>query len=162
MILSFSESEEYMIQKILEVLGNKQGIDCIYTTDDSILFFEDMQILHNQRKVISKGIEIELTTREFDILYTLARYHNQVLTVQQIYKAVTGEESVEDYHSIESSIYSIRKKLGHDVIETVRGYGYKFSKNDGNRRLYNNIKSPVFMWDCLEKLHKILRKLKKK
>lgn len=128
MILSFSESEEYMIQKILEVLGNKQRIDCIYTTDDSVLFFEDMQILYNQRKVISKGIEIELTTREFDILYTLARYHNQVLTVQQIYKAVTGEESVEDYHSIESSIYSIRKKLGHDVIETVRGYGYKFSK----------------------------------
>lgn len=55
-------------------------------------------------------------------------YHNQILTVRQIYKAVTGEKSVEDYHSIESSIYSIRKRLGHDVIETFRGYGYKFSK----------------------------------
>jgi DNA-binding response OmpR family regulator len=33
-----------------------------------------------------------------------------------------------DYHGIESSVYSIRKKLGRDVIQNVRGYGYQLKK----------------------------------
>lgn len=48
---------------------------------------------------------------------------------RQIYEAVSGQSIACDYHSIESSIYSIRKKLGHDVILTVRGYGYKFNQD---------------------------------
>lgn len=128
MILTFSESGEQIVNKIMEVLAEDHEIEYIHISDAAVLTFGEMQIDPGQRQVFQNGTEISLTTREFDILYTFARYHNQVLTVQQIYKAVTGEESVEDYHSIESSIYSIRKKLGHDVIETVRGYGYKFSK----------------------------------
>lgn len=66
--------------------------------------------------------------REFDILYYLAQYAGQVLTARQIFEVVSGESAaVCDYHSGESSIYSIRKKLGHDVILTVRGYGYRFN-----------------------------------
>lgn len=128
MIVTFSDPEEQIVKKIMEVLAEDHEIEYIHISDAAVLILGEMQINPGQRKVFQNGAEISLTTREFDILYTLARYHNQVLTVQQIYKAVTGEGSVEDCHSIESSIYSIRKKLGHDVIETVRGYGYKFSK----------------------------------
>lgn len=129
MILTFSESEEHLIQKILKVLAvEEQEIDYIHVADGSVLVFEDIQILHDQRKVIYNEREIELTTREFDILYTLARYQDQVLTAEQIYRAVTGESAIGDYHAIENSIYSIRKKLGRDVIQTIRGSGYRFSK----------------------------------
>ncbi len=37
-----------------------------------------------------------------------------------------------DYHGIESSVYSIRKKLGRDVIQNVRGYGYQLKIVDIN------------------------------
>lgn len=132
MILTFSDSEEYIVEKILGALKDKHEIEHIYSVDGSVLVFEDMKILPDQRKVVYNGDEVELTTREFDILYTLARCHNQVLTAEQIYKAVTGEELVGDHHGIESSIYSIRKKLEYDVIQNIRGYGYRFSKR-GNR-----------------------------
>lgn len=130
MIMTFSDPEEHIVERILKVLTDEQGLGYIHVEDGSVLVFEDMQILPGQRKVIYNGNEVELTTREFDILYTLARYHDQVLTAEQIYKAVTGEEALGDYHSIENSIYSIRKKLEHDVIQNVRGYGYRFSKRE--------------------------------
>lgn len=126
----FSDTEEYVVEKILRVLKDEHELDYIHVADDSVLVFADMEILPSQRKVVYNGNEVELTTREFDILYTLACCHNQVLTVEQIYKAVTGEETIGDYHSIENSIYSIRKKLAHDVIQNIRGYGYKFSKRE--------------------------------
>ena len=50
----------------------------------------------------------------------------QVLTIGQIYKVITGKDAVEDYHGIESSIHFIRKKMGHDITQYIRRYGYKF------------------------------------
>lgn len=76
-------------------------------------------------------VEIQAKQR-FDVLYTPAYYHDQVLTTRQIYKAITGEDVMGDYHGIESSVYSIRKKLGRDVIQNVRGYGYQLKIVDIN------------------------------
>lgn len=55
-------------------------------------------------------------------------YTCQLLTTRQIYKAITGEEVMGDYHGIESSVYSIRKKLGYNIIQNIRGYGYQLKK----------------------------------
>ena len=103
-------------------------IESISIADGKEIRFGDVEIQTKQRKVFLKGKEIELTTREFDVLYTLAYYHDQVLTTRQIYKAITGEDVMGDYHGIESSVYSIRKKPGRDVIQNVRGYGYQLKK----------------------------------
>lgn len=130
MVLTFSESEEHIMDKVMSVLSDEQDIEQVSAPDSPILTFRDLKILPRQRQVCINDQDVELTTREFDVLYFLARYAGQVLTARQIYEAVSGESAeVCDYHSIESSIYSIRKKLGRDVILTVRGYGYKFNKD---------------------------------
>lgn len=127
-IVTFSDPEEQIVEKIKAVLAEDQEIESISIADGKEIRFGDVEIQTKQRKVFLKGKEIELTTREFDVLYTLAYYHDQVLTTRQIYKAITGEDVMDDYHGIESSVYSIRKKLGRDVIQNVRGYGYQFKK----------------------------------
>lgn len=127
-IVTFSDPEEEVVEKIKAMLAEDQEIECISIADGKEMTFDDVEIRTKQRKVLFKGKEIELTAREFDVLYTLAYYHDQVLTTQQIYKAITGEEAMGDYHGIESSIYSIRKKLGRNIIQNIRGYGYQFKK----------------------------------
>ena len=127
-IVTFSDPEEQVVEKIKAVLAEDQEIESISIADGKEIRFGDVEIQTKQRKVFLKGKEIELTTREFDVLYTLAYYHDQVLTTRQIYKAITGEDVMGDYHCIESSVYSIRKKLGRDVIQNVRGYGYQLKK----------------------------------
>lgn len=127
-IVTFSDPEEQVVEKIKAVLAEDQEIESISIADGKEIRFGDVEIQTKQRKVFLKGKEIELTTREFDVLYTLAYYHDQVLTTRQIYKAITGEDVMGDYHGIESSVYSIRKKLGRNVIQNIRGYGYQFKK----------------------------------
>ncbi len=127
-IVTFSDPEEQVVEKIKAVLAEDQEIECISITNGKEMTFGDVEIRTKQRKVLFKGKEVELTAREFDVLYTLAYYHDQVLTTRQIYKAITGEDVVSDYHGIESSIYSIRKKLGHSIIQNIRGYGYQLKK----------------------------------
>lgn len=127
-IVTFSDPEEQVVEKIKAVLVEDHEIECISIVDGKEMTFGDVEIRTKQRKVFFKGKEVELTPREFDVLYTLAYYHNQVLTTRQIYKAITGEDVMGDYHGIESSVYSIRKKLGRNIIQNIRGYGYQFKK----------------------------------
>ncbi len=127
-IVTFSDPEEQVVEKIKAVLAEDHEIEYISSIDRNEMTFGDIEIRTKQRKVFFKGKEIELTTREFDVLFTLAYYHDQVLTTRQIYKAITGEDITGVYHGIESSIYSIRKKLGRSIIQNIRGYGYQFKK----------------------------------
>lgn len=130
MVLTLSDSEEHIMDKVMAVLAEEQTIEHIYIPAEPALTFPSLEIYPQRRQIVLNGKEIELTTREFDVLYYLAWYAGQVLTARQIYEAVSSECAVGcDYHSIESSIYSIRRKLGRDVILTVRGYGYKFNQD---------------------------------
>ena len=122
MVLALSDSEEHIMDKVMAVLAEEQTIEHIYIPAEPALTFPNLEIYPQRRQIVLNGKEIELTTREFDVLYYLAWYAGQVLTARQIYEAVSSECAVGcDYHSIESSIYSIRRKLGRDVILTVRG-----------------------------------------
>ena len=127
-IVTFSDPEEQVVEKIKAVLAEDQEIECLSVDDNKEMTFGDMEIRTKQRKVLFKGKEVELTAREFDVLYTLAYYHDQVLTTRQIYKAITGEDVAGDYHGIESRVYFIRKKLGRKIIQNIRGYGYQLKK----------------------------------
>lgn len=127
-IVTFSDPEEQVVEKIKAVLAEDWEIECIPIVGGKEMSFGDVEIWTKQRRVFLKGKEVELTTREFDVLYTLAYYHDQVLTTRQIYKAITGEDVMGDYHGIESSVYTIRKKLGRNIIQNIRGYGYQFKK----------------------------------
>ena len=73
---------------------------------------------------------LNLTTKEFDILYFLADNQNQVFTKSQIYYQVWGyQESFED-NSVTVYVNRIREKLSKyelEYIKTVWGAGYKFS-----------------------------------
>ena len=128
MVLTFSDSEENVMNKILAYLADEQTVERVYIPAEPTLSVRNLEIRPQRRQILLDGQEVIMTTREFDVVYYLARYAGLVLTARQICEAVSGEWGVCDYHSIESSIYSIRKKLGHDVILTVRGYGYKFNK----------------------------------
>lgn len=130
MVLTLSDSEEYIMNKVMAVLSEEQTIEHVHVPDEPVLTFSNLEIRPRRRQILLDDRQINLTTREFDVLYYLARYAGHVLTARQIYEAVSSEYAVGcDYHSVESSIYSIRRKLGHDVILTVRSCGYKFNQD---------------------------------
>ena len=83
-----------------------------------------------RREVSTGGDPVELTFTEFNILKFLAQRPGWVFTRSQIVDNVRGS----DYHvterSVDVHVLGLRRKLGDfgDVIETVRGVGYRFKE----------------------------------
>jgi two-component system copper resistance phosphate regulon response regulator CusR len=70
-------------------------------------------------------VEVELSAREFSLAELLFRHPDQVLSRQQILSHVWGYDFDPGSNVVDVYIRYLRKKLGPDLIETVRGMGYR-------------------------------------
>lgn len=98
----------------------------------AILEFGEIVISPDQRTVLLYGENIELTPKEFDILYLLASHPKKVYSVENIFQQVWGDAYFEGGNTVMVHIRTLRKKLGEDkrknkLIKTVWGVGYTFS-----------------------------------
>jgi DNA-binding response OmpR family regulator len=81
------------------------------------------------REVRRGGRKVDLTTKEFDLLRFLLEHPRQVFSKGQILEAVWGYEYLGGSNVVEAYISYLRRKLNapgeHELIETVRGAGYR-------------------------------------
>jgi two-component system copper resistance phosphate regulon response regulator CusR len=70
---------------------------------------------------------VELTAREFTMLETFIRHQGQVLSKEQLLSHVWGYDYDPGSNVVEVYVGYLRRKLGADSIETVRGMGYRMS-----------------------------------
>ncbi len=70
---------------------------------------------------------VELTAREFNLLEMFLRHRDQVLSREQLLSHVWGYDFDPGSNVVDVYVRYLRKKLGADTIETVRGMGYRFS-----------------------------------
>ena len=77
------------------------------------------------RRVSVDGKLVSLTAREFTMLETLMRHRDQVLSKEQLLSHVWGYDFDPGSNVVEVYVGYLRKKLGVDLIETVRGMGYR-------------------------------------
>ena len=125
-ILSFDENEEAIFSNTVMTLSAVSDFFSLAASDDTPLLHGTLQIVPQQRLVYQKGVRVELTPMEFDILLLLARRPGQVFSARQIYEAVAADSFDASWTGISSMVYKLRRKLGAGIIETVRGHGYKF------------------------------------
>jgi DNA-binding response OmpR family regulator len=80
------------------------------------------------RQVVVEGREVPLTRKEFDVMVLLARSPGVVLRREQIIGAVWNTSWQGTERTLEVHVASLRAKLGlRDVIQTVRGVGYRLA-----------------------------------
>ena len=101
----------------------------------------DLEIHHEQRRVLMAGREVELNHGEYAMLYCMASSPGQVFSKAQLYEAAWGEEYLHGTNSVENTIWRLRRKLEPDprnpiYIKTVIGAGYKIEipNNSGRQR----------------------------
>lgn len=99
----------------------------------TIVNFEDLFMDPSTRRITHNGKELELTRREFDLLYMLASHEGQVLNHEQLRHHVWGDDFIGDESkAIPTSVSRLRAKLDNTrYIETIRGIGYRFRKKPG-------------------------------
>jgi len=83
-----------------------------------------------RREVALNGRPVNLTATEFDLLYHLIRRPGWVSTRQQIIDAIKGPDYSVTDRTVDVQVAGLRRKLGAggDLIETVRGVGYRFKE----------------------------------
>ncbi|GIN56187.1 response regulator transcription factor [Lederbergia ruris] len=102
------------------------------TNDISIIETNGLKIDPDQRSVTLYDQNIELTPKEFDILYLLASHPKKVFSTEKIFQLIWGEAYYESGNTVMVHIRTLRKKLGEDkrknlFIKTVWGVGYAFN-----------------------------------
>lgn len=80
------------------------------------------------RRVSVDGREIDLPGREFALLQLLMENAGRVLSRSQLTQSLYGWQEEPDSNALEVHIHHLRRKLGGDLIRTLRGVGYAFRK----------------------------------
>lgn len=127
MIISFSDSEEHIMQIIMDVLRDVPVVE--HPLEQScILASSDLKIHLKEQTVYRNGERVTMTHHEFFTLAYLAQHPGWVFSKEQIYEAVWQETGDRCGTAVVNVISQIRRKLGEGYIKTVVGSGYKFER----------------------------------
>ncbi len=102
---------------------------------DDVLSVGDISIEVARHEVSVDGHQIELTRKEYDLLYLLAKNVGRVLSRERIIDEVWGLDYVGDSKTLDVHIRRLRSKIERDVSEpkcitTIRGVGYMLEPTD--------------------------------
>ncbi len=94
-------------------------------TEEIVLNAGDVFLDLRSRKVKVGTESVELPAREFTLAETFFRHPGQVLSREQLLDRVWGYDYDPGSNIVDVYVGYLRKKLGSDLIETVRGMGYR-------------------------------------
>ena len=124
-------SPRELIARVKAVLrrGPLKGI----TEGDERIVHGDMVVDIGRHEVLVSGNRVDLTPSELRLLHLLASHPGRVFTRDQLLSRVIGGGAYVIDRNIDVHIRGVRKKLGShmDLIETVRGVGYRFRAQGG-------------------------------
>ena len=132
-ILELQEQDSKAFEEIVSILQCHPEIEKFELAKEPILSLPGLEIYPSKRKVFRDRQEIQLTTKEYEILLLLVTHKGYVLTYNQIYEKVWGNyPSGSENNTIGFHICNLREKLYQAApnapftIRSVREVGYCF------------------------------------
>ena len=89
-----------------------------------VIQISNIIINEQSRNVEVSGNDIKLSPKEYDLLMYLYRNKNIAVDRDKILNDVWNFSYYGDDRTVDTHIKSLRKKIGQDIIETIRGVGY--------------------------------------
>jgi DNA-binding response OmpR family regulator len=115
------------VRAVLRRLGREQDS----VENERVLSFDNLSVDPRSRVVTVKSSPVEVTAKEFDMLYLLARHPKQVFTREQLLERIWGGAQYIDPGTVTVHVRRLREKIEDDPSKpmrllTVWGVGYKF------------------------------------
>jgi two-component system, OmpR family, alkaline phosphatase synthesis response regulator PhoP len=125
-------SVKELVARVKAVLRRTQATNADLAKTGKVFNFPNLTIDTENRVVILRGERVDLTPKEFDLLYTLAKKPGRSYTRQQLLDTVWGYEFEGLEHTVNSHINRLRMKIEEDIqnptyILTTWGVGYRFN-----------------------------------
>ena len=112
-----------LLRKISAILRRNK-----YSEEIGIVIYKNVKLDLENYKVFVDDKEVILTKREFDILHELILNQGKILTREILMERVWQYEYMGNIRIVDNHIKNIRKKIGDEIIQTIRGVGYKVDK----------------------------------
>ena len=116
-----------LIRKIAAVLRRSSGPQ---EDEHKTITYQNLLLDFDNHTATVDGTTHELTQREFEVLKELLTQQGRILTRQNLLDKLWRYDFYGDERVIDTHIKNLRKKLGIDFIQTIRGVGYKIDKEN--------------------------------
>ena len=132
-VIRAQDPDGSVFQAVMDALkGKRAEVVDVSNLSASVLHIGDLEIHHEQRRVLMAGREVELNHGEYAMLYCMASSPGQVFSKAQLYEAAWGEAYLSGTNSVENTIWRLKRKLEPDpkhpdYIKTVLRAGYKMN-----------------------------------
>ncbi len=125
----FSPNE--LVARVRAHIGRYEKLRKTDSNIEHILERRGITINNESRQVFVNDKEVELTNKEYELLYLLASTPNKVFTKEEIFSKVWGFDAEQDIPTITVHVRKLREKIEYDPSEpeyiiTIWGVGYKF------------------------------------
>ena len=97
----------------------------------SVVSVSDVTLDERQMKVCVRGVPIALSPLEYRFAAYMMLHRGRVVSQQELSENIYGQDDTRDSNAIEVLVGRVRKKLGADLIETRRGFGYLVPEQSG-------------------------------
>jgi two-component system phosphate regulon response regulator PhoB len=121
-------TKPFSVKVLLERIKALRRRRTTEATTDEVTTKQGVSVDRRRHQAIAEGKTLQLTRSEFRLLDTLIRQPGRVFHRTELIDAALGEDTMVMERTIDVHIRALRRKLGPhaDVIETVRGVGYRF------------------------------------
>ena len=90
----------------------------------SVLTAGDVTLDERQMKVSVRGVPVGLSTLEYRLMAYLLLHRGRVVSQHELAENVYGQDDAHDSNALEVLVGRVRRKIGAELIETRRGFGY--------------------------------------
>ena len=125
------EKDSVIFDEVMAVLKRHPDFEKLQLSEEMIISIPGLEIYPEQRKIYRDRQEIHLTAKEYDLLCLLVYNQGRVLTYEQIYQRVWGEEPLgNENNAVGCHVRNLREKLFQTSsdptfnIRCVREIGY--------------------------------------
>ena len=116
-----------LVRKIAAVLRRSGGPE---EDTHKTIAYQNLILDYDNYTATVDGAVYELTQREFEVLKELLTNQGRILTRQNLLDKLWRYDFYGDERVVDTHIKNLRKKLGIDFIQTIRGVGYKIDKEN--------------------------------
>ncbi|WP_397537634.1 response regulator transcription factor [Rummeliibacillus pycnus] len=127
-------SPREVVLRVKAILRRSAAFSPISVSSSSkdLVVFPHLTIDHDAHRVSADGVEVNLTPKEYELLYFLAKAPDKVFDREQLLKEVWHYDFFGDLRTVDTHVKRLREKLNRvsenaaKMIVTVWGVGYKF------------------------------------